>query len=70
MELPKDMVRYLTQPPLETDSDSRKYRLPMLTLMMIETNTTCVVNSFFKVEPTTQKPYFIYSFYEFLQSKE
>lgn len=62
------MVRYLTQVPAESDSESRKYRLPMLTLMMVETNTTCVINSFFKLEPTSQKTYFIYSFYEFLQN--
>lgn len=38
----------------------------MLTIMMIETNTTCVVNAFFKVNPQSQKPFIVDAFQEFL----
>lgn len=65
-EISRDLIRYITEPPLETDSDSRKYKLPLLTMLTIETNTICIINSFFRIEPNLQKPYFIVAFYEFL----
>lgn len=65
------MIKYITQAPSETDSDTRKYKLPLLTVMMVESNTTCVVNSFFRVDPQNQRPFFINAFEEFLsQDKE
>jgi hypothetical protein len=69
-DLPREMVRFITQSPTETDSDSRKYRLPLLTLMMVETNTVSVINSFFKIDPLTQKPFLITAFYELLGREE
>ena len=39
--------------------------------MMVESNTTCIVNSFFRIDPQTQKPFFITAFEGFLsQDKE
>lgn len=43
-----EAIAYLTQAPLETDSDERKYKLPQQTVEMIETETTCILNGFFK----------------------
>ena len=41
-----------------------------MTVMMVETNTTCIINSFFKVNPQTQRPYFIDAFHSLLEQKE
>lgn len=35
--------------------------------MVIETNTLCIINSFFKIDPLTQKTYFITAFYNLLE---
>jgi len=52
--------------PNESDSDARKYKLPLLTMLMIESNTTCVINSFFKIDPLTQRTFFVNAFFDFL----
>ena len=69
-DLPREMIKYLTEEPKDADSDSRKYKLPLLTVMMIETNTTCVVNSFLKIDPQCQKPFFIVAFDSFFNKKD
>ena len=38
--------------------------------MMIETNTTCVINCFLKIDPHKQKPFFIELFDSFLSQDE
>ena len=35
-------------------------------MLMVETNTTCVINSFFKVDPKTQRTFFVNAFFDFL----
>jgi hypothetical protein len=70
LEIPNEIIKYITEAPAESDSESRKYKLPLLTMLMIETNTTCVINSFFKVDPTTQRTFFINAFFEFLGREE
>ena len=61
-DIPKAMIKYLTEAPKETDSEFRKYKLPLLTMSMVESNTTCVINCFFKVNPNSQKPFLIDAF--------
>lgn len=39
-------------------------------MLMVETNTTCVINSFFKIEPKTQRTFFINAFADFLGREE
>jgi len=60
------MVRYITESPDEADTDVRKHKLPLMTVLMIESNTVCVINSFFKINPNSKLTYFLTSFYEFL----
>jgi hypothetical protein len=67
-ELPHEIIKYLTVPPAEKDSESRKYKLPLLTVMMIETNTSCVVNGFLKIDPKSQRPFFVEMFDSMLSS--
>lgn len=38
--------------------------------MMIETNATCVINSFFKLNPNTQKPFLVEAFQAFLSKEQ
>lgn len=64
------MIKYITEAPAESDSESRKYKLPLLTMLMVETNTTCVINGFFKVDPTCQRTFFVNSFLQFLGGEE
>jgi hypothetical protein len=68
VEIPREILRFITEAPLETDSESRKYKLPLLTMLMVETNTTCVINSFFKADPKTQRTFFVNAFFDFLGS--
>ena len=43
-----EAVCYLTVAPQPQDSGERKYKLPLQVIEMIETETTCVLNGFFK----------------------
>lgn len=43
-----EAVCYLTVAPQPTDSNDRKYKLPLQVIEMIETETTCILNGFFK----------------------
>ena len=36
-DIPKDLVMYLTHPPTPEDSNDRKYRLPLLSIELLET---------------------------------
>ena len=38
----------MTVMPLDTDSDDRKYKYPMMTTEMVETEVVSIINSFFK----------------------
>lgn len=70
LDLPREMIKYITEAPAEGDSDNRKYKLPLMTMLMIETNTTCVINCFFKIDSTCQRTFFINSFLQFLTGEE
>jgi hypothetical protein len=70
LEIPREIIRYITEAPAESDSDARKYKLPLLTILMVESNTTCVINSFFKVDPNTQRTFFVNAFIDFLGKEE
>ena len=41
-------IRYLTQAPTPQDSADRKHKLPLQTIELVETETTCILNGFFK----------------------
>lgn len=43
-----EAVCYLTVAPQPQDSSERKYKLPLQVIEMIETETTCILNGFFK----------------------
>lgn len=43
-----EAIVYLTVPPQNNESHERKYKLPLQAIEMIETETTCVLNAFFK----------------------
>jgi hypothetical protein len=43
-----EAITYLTVPPLQTDSPERKYKLPLQSIEMVETETTCILNGFFR----------------------
>ena len=43
-----EMIQLITLPPSYNDSEERKYKLPLLAIEMIETETTCILNNFFK----------------------
>lgn len=38
-------------------------------MLAIETNTTCIINSFFKTDPSNHKTFFINAFYQFLANQ-
>jgi hypothetical protein len=60
------MVKFITEAPQETDSYARKHKLPLLMALAIESNTICIVNSFFKINPLAKQLYFLTAFYNFL----
>jgi hypothetical protein len=43
-----ELIELLTISPKESESDDRKYKLPLMGIEMIETETTCIQNAFFK----------------------
>lgn len=46
--LPIEMVTYLSVAPSQNDSVDRKYKLPLLTVEMVETETICIMSSLLK----------------------
>ena len=44
-------LTYISTPPSPTDTDERKYKYPMMTIEMIETETISILNAFFKKSP-------------------
>lgn len=49
-----EAVCYLTVAPQPQDSNERKYKLPLQVIEMIETETTCILNGFFKEGETKE----------------
>lgn len=43
-----EMVTYLSTPPSENDAVDRKYKLPLLAVEMVETETICIMTSLLK----------------------
>ena len=52
-----EAIELIITPPSAADSNDRKYKYPMQVVEMIESETTCVLNSFFK-EATPGTHYF------------
>ena len=44
----EDVIEFLTKPPFPNDPDERKYKFPLMAVEMVETETTCILNTFFK----------------------
>lgn len=43
-----ELVEFIAVPPLNSDSDERKYKFPLMAIEAIETETTCIHNGLFK----------------------
>ena len=69
-ELPKEMITYLAVPPKESDSEDRKYKLPLLALESVESETTCIINWFFKVDPEQKVQNLLVLYRTLLSEKE
>jgi hypothetical protein len=59
--IPQEIVIYISVPPVESDTMDRKYKLPLLTVEMVESETMCIMNSLLKHNQESQN-YFLLLF--------
>ena len=54
----EDFVEFITKSPMVNDSEDRKYKFPLMAVEMVETETTCILNTFFKEMSPSKKTFF------------
>lgn len=64
----EELIEYLTRAPAQTDSDERKFKFPLMAVEMVETETTCILNTFFK--EAAPKTTYIEAMFGFLDGKD